>query len=303
MHQSRISFFGHGGTELAGILYLPEGSDSCPGIVMTHGFSAVKEMCLREFAEVFCDAGFAVLLYDHRNLGESAGEPRQEINPWAQVRDYRYALGWLAERPEVDSEKLAAWGSSFSGGAVLMLAAVDRRVKAVVANVPLTGFPGVDYADSSATFESIREIVLDEGNDGLAGRGVGEPQEFRVVEDGQGGPPAFLNQAESSRWFLRVGERPGSTWRNDVTLVNAFDCEPRFDPGFCMAHIAPTPLLMVVASEDNLTPAATAKAAFERAGEPKQWVVVEGDHFVSYGGSASENVSRLTCEFLVESLM
>ncbi|MCH2184663.1 alpha/beta hydrolase [Myxococcota bacterium] len=302
MDQSRVSFLGHGGTELAGILYLPEARDSCPGIVMTHGFSAVKEMCLREFAEAFCEAGFAVLLYDHRNLGESGGEPRQEINPWAQVRDYRYALTWLSERPEVDAEKLAVWGNSFSGGAVLVLAAVDRRVKAVVANVPLTGFPGVDYSDSKATFDLIQEIVLDEGNDGLAGRSVGEPTRLRVVEDGQTGPPAFLNQPESSRWFLRVGERPGSTWRNDVTLVNAFDCEPRFDPGFCIAHIAPTPLLMVVASEDNLTPASTAEAAFKRAGEPKQWVTVEGDHFASCEGSAWEYVSRLTCRFLVESL-
>ena len=84
MDQKQVGFSGHGGTELAGIFYLPEGEGPFPGLVMTHGFSAVKEMCLREFAEVFCEAGLAVLLYDHRNLGESAGEPRQEINPWAR---------------------------------------------------------------------------------------------------------------------------------------------------------------------------------------------------------------------------
>ena len=303
MDQKQVGFSGHGGTELAGIFYLPEGDGPFPGLVMTHGFSAVKEMCLREFAEVFCEAGFAVLLYDHRNLGESAGEPRQEINPWAQIRDYRYALSWMGERPEVNADRLGVWGSSFSGGAVLILAAVDRRVKAVVANVPLSGFPGVDYSDPLATFESIREVVLDEGDEGLASRAVAEPRPLRVVDDGGEGPPAFLGQEESKRWFLRVGERPGSTWRNEVTVVNAFDCEPKFDPGFCMPYIAPTPLLMVVADGDNLTPASTAEEAFVRAGEPKTWVVVEGDHFVPYQGAASERVAGLTLDFLVHSLM
>lgn len=303
MDQKQVGFSGHGGTELAGIFYLPEGEGPFPGLVMTHGFSAVKEMCLREFAEVFCEAGFAVLLYDHRNLGESAGEPRQEINPWAQIRDYRYALSWMGERPEVNADRLGVWGSSFSGGAVLILAAVDRRVKAVVANVPLSGFPGVDYSDPLATFESIREVVLDEGDEGLASRAVAEPRPLRVVDDGGEGPPAFLGQEESKRWFLRVGERPGSTWRNEVTVVNAFDCEPKFDPGFCMPYIAPTPLLMVVADGDNLTPASTAEEAFVRAGEPKTWVVVEGDHFVPYQGAASERVAGLTLDFLVHSLM
>lgn len=303
MEQRKVGFSGHGGTKLAGILYLPEEEGPRPGIVMTHGFSAVKEMCLREFAEVFCEAGFAVLLYDHRNLGESAGEPRQEINPWAQVRDYRYALSWLGERSEVDAERLGVWGSSFSGGAVLILAAVDRRVKAVVANVPLSGLPGMDYSDPQATFESIREVVLDEGDQGLASRAFSEPQTLRVVDDGREGAPAFLNQPESARWFLRVGQRPGSTWRNQVTVVNAFDCEPRFDPGFCMPYIAPTPLLMVVASGDNLTPASTAEEAFSRAGEPKSWVLIEGDHFVPYQGAAAEKVSSLTRDFLIQSLM
>ena len=141
MEKTAVTFTAHGDTALRGIFYRPEGAVGVPGIVMAHGFSAVKEMGLLEFAEEFCAAGFAVLVYDHRNLGESAGEPRQEINPWAQARDYRYALSWLAERPEVDADRLAIWGSSFSGGEVIVVAAADERVKAVVANVPLAGIP------------------------------------------------------------------------------------------------------------------------------------------------------------------
>ena len=67
-----------------------------PAVVMAHGFSAVKEMYLDRFAEVFCDAGIAALVYDNRNFGASDGQPRQEIDPWQQVRDYRHAITWVS---------------------------------------------------------------------------------------------------------------------------------------------------------------------------------------------------------------
>ncbi|MCP5065790.1 MAG: acetylxylan esterase, partial [bacterium] len=86
-----VEFEGHGGTLLRGWLYLPSGRSPAPCVVMAHGLSASKEMALDRYAEVLCDAGMAVLVYDHRNLGASEGQPRQKINPWAQARDYSYA--------------------------------------------------------------------------------------------------------------------------------------------------------------------------------------------------------------------
>ena len=62
---------------------------------MAHGFSAVKEMYLDSFAEVFAAAGLNVLVFDNRCFGASDGEPRQEIDPWAQVRDYRHAITYV----------------------------------------------------------------------------------------------------------------------------------------------------------------------------------------------------------------
>ena len=57
------------GVTLRGWLYRPEGrSGKRPAIVMAHGFSATKEMYLDDFAEVFVAAGFAVMVYDHRNF-------------------------------------------------------------------------------------------------------------------------------------------------------------------------------------------------------------------------------------------
>src|SRR4051794_21357144 len=126
------------GTTLRGWLYVPDGAKGpAPTIVMCHGYSAVKEMYLDAFAEVFCEAGFAALLYDNRCLGASDGEPRTEIDPQAQVRDYRHAITYARSREEVDGDKIGVWGSSYSGAHVLVVGAIDRRVKAVASQVPL----------------------------------------------------------------------------------------------------------------------------------------------------------------------
>src|SRR3954451_11015916 len=112
------------GVTLRGWLYTPDGvGGPSPTIVMAHGFSAVKEMYLDRFAEAFAAAGLAALVYDNRNFGASDGEPRQEIDPWAQVRDYRHAITYLCTVPEVDPERIGIWGSSYSGGHVLVVAA------------------------------------------------------------------------------------------------------------------------------------------------------------------------------------
>src|SRR6266550_7275994 len=126
------------GTTLRGWLFTPDaGHRPFPTIVMAHGFSAVKEMYLDSFAEFFANAGLGALVFDNRTFGASDGEPRQEIDPWAQVRDYRHAITYARTLPEVDRERVGVWGSSYSGGHVLVVGAIDRRVGCVVSQVPL----------------------------------------------------------------------------------------------------------------------------------------------------------------------
>src|SRR5271163_3981323 len=124
------------GVILRGWFYAAEASPA-PAVVMAHGFSAVKEMYLDSVAEVFDRAGLNVLVFDNRNFGASDGQPRQEIDPWAQVRDYRHAITWVSSRSEIDASRIGVWGSSYSGGHVLTVGAIDRRVKCVVSQVPL----------------------------------------------------------------------------------------------------------------------------------------------------------------------
>jgi uncharacterized protein len=297
-----IEFPAHDGVTLRGWLYRPEGGDAPgPGVVMAHGFSATKEMALDRYADVFVDGGLTVLVYDHRGLGASEGEPRQVVDPWAQARDYRAAISWLSGRAEIDAARVGIWGSSFSGGEVLVVAAVDRRVRAVVANVPWSGLPGVDYSDTGMAFAALRAALEDDAGPGTAAA-AGEPAgPIAVIEEPGGTLPAFLPQPESTEWFLRAGRAAGSRWENRVWLASAPDA-PTFDPGVAVAHVAPTPLLMVVATHDDLAATDVTLAAFERAGEPKQLEIVEGHHFTPYEGESFTRVAECARDFFLHRL-
>src|SRR3989449_10660329 len=133
-----IAFKTEDGVTLRGWLYLPDRTaGQAATVVMAHGFSAVKEMYLDRFAEVFAASGLGVLVFDNRTFGASDGEPRQHIDPWQQVRDYRDAITFAETVAEVDRTRIGVWGSSYSGGHVLVMGAIDRRVRCVVSQVPL----------------------------------------------------------------------------------------------------------------------------------------------------------------------
>src|SRR5271167_2971294 len=125
------------GIELGAWLYLPEtGAASRPAITMAHGYAGTREHGIAKFAEAFGDAGFVVLLHDHRSFGVSDGEPRQDVDPWRQIADWRRAICYLESRPEVDASRIGLWGTSYAGGHALVLGATDRRIACVVAQVP-----------------------------------------------------------------------------------------------------------------------------------------------------------------------
>ena len=269
------------GLKCAAWYYLPGDllpGDKRPAIVMAHGYSAVKESWLDNYADKFAAAGFVVLVFDYRFLGASEGEPRQQIFWQDQIKDYRNAITWVSMQPQVDPARIGVWGSSYSGGHVMHLAAFDKRVKAVVAQVPVTN-----------VWEAYFARLPREAIEGIAGWHAlaraermtsGKVLTFPVV--GPEGQPAVLPQPESYRWFMDMADR-APTWKNEVTvesLENGMD----YDPTAFIHLIAPTPLLMVIASDDIVTPTDGERKAFERAREPKQLVVVPGGHFEAYHG-------------------
>lgn len=277
--QRRDVRFCSAGLSCAGWYYVPDNlnpGERRPAIVMAHGWAGVKEMCLPNFAEAFAAAGFVVLVFDYRFLGASEGEPRSQILPDEQRRDYKNAITWACAQPEVDADRIGIWGTSFSGGHVLVVAAEDRRVKAVVAHVPAVGI-------RSTTWHWLRRglyrEVLAAGR--LMFRQMLQPsQDLMIPVVSLPGGAATLPGHEAWNWSQRNRERvPG--WRNEVTvrsmIASTRDAIRPFIP-----RIAPTPLLMVVANHDDYCFTGEQLRAFATAGEPKRLIRVDGGHFDFY---------------------
>ncbi len=266
------------GVTLRGWFYTADGaSGAAPTVVMAHGFSAVKEMYLDRYAEAFAAAGLNALVFDNRNFGASDGEPRQEIDPWAQVQDYRHAITHAGTLPEVDA-RIGVWGSSYSGGHVLVVAAIDRRVKAVACQVPMVSghdnFRALVRADLIAGFQ-------DGFNADRAARYRGDPPAMVPVVAEDPLAPCALPTSDSYQWFSETAKSRATAWRNEVTLrsVEAFS---EYEPQAYLPYISPTPLLMLPAIGDHLTPCDLAVAAYEKAREPKKLIILPGGHFDAY---------------------
>jgi uncharacterized protein len=266
------------GVTLRGWFYPAEASTgTAPTIVMAHGFSAVKEMYLDKFAEVFSANGLNALVFDNRNFGDSDGTPRLEIDPWAQVRDYRHAITYAGTLPETDG-RIGVWGSSYSGGHVLVVGAIDRRVKAVVAQVPLIS--GYDNIRALVRSDFIDGFRAQFDADRLARFHGKEPAMVPVVAENPLDPSA-LPTPDSWQWFTETGKNRAPNWKNEVTL-RTVEMLGEYNPVDYIAQVSPTPLLILPARGDVLTPSAFAIAAYEKALEPKKLVIVPGGHFDAY---------------------
>lgn len=276
-----IEFNTEDGTTLRGWWY-PGGGDGGATVVMAHGFSGTKELFLDDFAEVFAGAGLNVLVYDHRNTGESDGEPRQEIDPVQQVRDYRDAITWVGTRDDVDANRIGIWGSSYSGGQVLMIGAIDRRVKCVVSQVPLVhGHINTARVVRADLLVGLREMF----NADRAARLRGEAPAMLPVFAENEGDPCCLPTADTREFFKHLAPERSKYWRNEVTL-RSVEMFSEFEPGYYAPLLSPTPVLIAAAENDVVTPFDVTAGVFEKALHPKKFVVLPGGHFEAYQGEA-----------------
>ncbi len=265
------------GVTLRGLLFLPESqTERLPLVIMAHGTAATVTMVTDKYAEAFSRAGLAVLLYDHRNFGGSRGEPRQEINPWIQCRGYRDALKFAERLDGVDPERIALWGVSYSGGQVIVVGAIEQRVKVIVALVPVFGAEPPEVEPNKANFDIIKEVLSRGDVRGSPETTVGP---MPVVSSDQAGTPSLVKPIQAFRWFIDFGGRAGTRWDNIVTHVLP-DTPVPFHPALC-APFVKVPTLLIVAPEDEMVHAnySVARQAYELIPGPKQWYDIVGGHF------------------------
>ena len=125
------------GTMIHAWLYLPKGLPNPPCIVMAHGLGGTKAAGLDPYARRFQLAGFAVLAFDYRHIGESGGEPRQLIWIPKQLEDYAAAVQFARGLKHINPDRIALWGTSLSGGHAIMTASKDHRVACVSVQCPM----------------------------------------------------------------------------------------------------------------------------------------------------------------------
>jgi len=291
------------GMRLRGHLYLPEGKGPHPAIAMAGGWCYVKELVLPEYARVFADAGVAVLAFDYRGFGESEGEPRQHIDPWAQVEDYKNALSYLETREELDHQRLGVWGISYSGGHVLIVAATDPRVKCVVANIPVVdGHLTMKQVHGALAFRRLEVTILEDRRKRLTS-GV-----YGVLPMSSDDPARELStwpfpEVKSAFSKFQRGVAPNHQHWNtiaSVELLMSYDVTP------FLKRILLPPVLLSVAEGDDITLWQEEIRVFDQIATPNKRLFICRDtsHMTLYSNlSRLELLAREGRAWLVEHLI
>jgi pimeloyl-ACP methyl ester carboxylesterase len=242
--------FNSEGTTCRGWLYVASPGKARPTVVLAGGWCYVREIVMPAYAEAFVEAGFNALVFDYRNLGVSDGADRQHLDPWAQVRDYQNAVSFLERHDEVDPNRIGAWGISYSGGHVLILAAIDPRVKTIVSQIPVVdGHENMRRVHGTMEYRALWKLIL-------------EDRKLRYEK----GERLYLPHAvadpnkEVSAWpfpetvatFMEIKASHAPLYQNRST-VESVDLLMQYDIGPFVKRIYNTPTMMVVAEGDDLT--------------------------------------------------
>jgi uncharacterized protein len=262
-----VEFGVEGRDRLRGWLFLPsKRAGPLPAISLAHGYAGVKEHGLERFARAFAEAGFVALVHDHRNFGASDGTIRHDIDPWRQIADWRRAISFLESQPEVDAMRIGVWGTSYAGGHVLVLGATDRRIRAVVSQVPtISGYEqGLRRVPPDAVAALEHQFDEDE-----RAQLRDEPPRLQQVVNADPSVAAAYRTADAIAFYLQP--LPEGVWKNEVT-VRSSRLARMYEPGHWVARVSPTPLLMIVALDDNITLTDLQLRAYEQMLEPKKLV-------------------------------
>jgi pimeloyl-ACP methyl ester carboxylesterase len=287
--------FASGGARCHAWLYRPdrETSDG-PVIVMGHGLGAVKTLRLAAFAERFHAAGYTCLVFDYRHFGDSEGEPRELLSIRRQREDWRAAIAFARSLPEVDADRVVAWGTSFGGGHVIATAAEDPRIAAAVVQCPFTdGLASVRQISLRAMARLSAAVVRDQ-----FARLVGQPP-VRVKVAARPGEAGLMDAPDVYPAVLALLEASGLTeadYRNEVPARIALEIPPDA-PGRRTRDVR-CPILFCVCDEDSVAPAkATLRhAANAPCGEVRYYQ--KTGHFDIYTGDRFDQVVTDQLAFL-----
>ena len=271
----KVTFRNRYGITLAGDLYQPRNaSGQLAAIAIGGPFGAVKEQSSGLHAQTLAERGFVTLAFDASFTGESGGEPRNVASPDINTEDFSAAVDFLGLLPNVDRERIGILGICGWGGMALNAAAVDKRVKAVVAStmydmarVMSKGYnDGMALAQRSATLEQLgRQRWADAEN--------GTPAYQPPYNTLHGGEAQFLvdyhDYYMTPRGYHARAVNSGNAWTQTTPLP--FMNMPLLT---YIAEIAPRPVLFI--HGENAHSRYFSETAYAAAAQPKELLIVPG---------------------------
>jgi dipeptidyl aminopeptidase/acylaminoacyl peptidase len=293
MEKRPVQFYSDG-IALAGDLYVPDlaadASAARPAIILCHGFGAIKEVALPNLAAPLVEGGYVVLGFDHRGFGLSGGV-RWRLIPMEQVRDIRDGITFLQNLPEVDANRIGAYGISFGGSNAVTAAGTDERLKCIVSQTPVS--------DGRAWMQSLRRRWewIKFLND------LQEDAKERVVT----GKSRYIPSDEMTPPDPHTGD-----WRNQVLRdfpqrayevpLESAERIIEYRPIDYVAKIGTRPTLFLTVCDDEIVPTEQAVALYEAALEPKQLHIFQDSHHGMYEGESLTKAGHLAVSWFNEYL-
>lgn len=272
MHTDEVAFYSDG-FRIAALWRTPDVYDRrVRAIVQGPGWLGLRDANLYvRYHEALTAAGFGVLVLDYRGFGASQGVPNR-LPVLDQITDLVNAVTYLTTRDDVDADAIGAFGSGGTGGGNgIMLAARDRRIRAVVSQVPVAD--GADWLHRMRTeHEWVAFLkVLDEDRRARVLTGEGRlvhPREQIMVPTPERRATAVKADVDE-----RIPSAVSLSAADEILAYRPIDA----------ARGLHTPLMVIGVEDDATTPTDHAIALYEAAQGPRQLVIQrKTSHYAAY---------------------
>lgn len=275
---------------IAADFYRPKNIKKPAVIVMAHGFAALRQFRLIEYAKRFAQAGYAVVLFDYRYWGGSTGSPREQISLTDQLNDWKTVVAYVSTKKTINQRKIILWGTSLSGGYVLTLASEIKNIQAVMVQIPF-----VDGAETAKLYpiHYLPKALKLSSQDYMSTKIIGmQPKTLPVVHPFN---LCFIPTRESYNGYMSI-VNPDYYWSGEVPARVFFNLI-RYRPIQTVRTIN-IPVLFIAAKKDQVVPIASSREAATNIAPFVQYYEWNISHYDIYHGQWLEKAILTQLEFL-----